>query len=87
MAATEASNPSTPPTSVFNGAEVLHGLYEVIERPVVLDGGDEVTALDVLGLGATLTHHAKDAGPGSEGSVFVDSMRDWFESVWERLSE
>lgn len=32
MAATEASNPSTPPTSVFNGAEVLHGLYEVIER-------------------------------------------------------
>lgn len=72
---------------VFNGAEVLHGLYEVIERPVVLDSGDEVTALDVLGLGATLTHHAKDADPSSQGSVFVDSMRDWFESVWERLSE
>ncbi|MEV2216416.1 hypothetical protein AB0H86_34195 [Streptomyces sp. NPDC050997] len=44
-------------------------------------------ALDVLGLGATLTHYVKDAEPNSPGTVFVDSMEKWFKSVWELLSE
>lgn len=72
---------------VLNGQEVLHGPYEVIERPVVLDTLEEIEALDVLGLGATLTHHVADADPDSPGSVFVSSMRSWFESVWLRLAE
>ncbi|WP_406132250.1 hypothetical protein [Streptomyces sp. NBC_00989] len=72
---------------VLNGAEVLHGAYTVIERAVVLDNGDKITALDVLGLGATLTHHVKDGDPASPGSVFVEAMKTWFESVWTRLSE
>ncbi|MBZ9642542.1 GntR family transcriptional regulator [Streptomyces sp. PSKA30] len=72
---------------VLNGAEVLHGPYEVIERQLMLDTGEEVTALDVLGLGATLTHHVKDADPNSPGSVFVGSMQAWFDSVWSLLAE
>lgn len=72
---------------LLNGAEVLHGLYEVIERPVVLDTLEEIVALDVLGLGATLTHHVRDSEPNSPGSVFVDSMRSWFDSVWHHLAE
>ncbi|MFF4827827.1 winged helix-turn-helix domain-containing protein [Streptomyces sp. NPDC001312] len=72
---------------VLNGTEVLFGPYEVIERPVVLETGEEVRALDVLGLGATLTHHMRDADPDSPGSVFATSMRSWFESVWTLLSE
>lgn len=72
---------------LINRTEALHGLYEVIERPLVLDSGEEVTALDVLGLGATLTHHVKDGDPNSAGSVFVDSHQAWFESVWTWLSE
>lgn len=71
---------------LFNGDEVLHGPYEVTERPLALDEG-VVTALDVLGLGATLTHHVKDGDPDSPGSVFVDSMQSWFDSVWRLLSE
>jgi DNA-binding transcriptional regulator YhcF (GntR family) len=71
---------------VING-EVLHGIYTVIEREVVLDDGDKVTALDVLGYGATLTHHVKDADPTSPGSVFVEGMTTWFESVWTRLTD
>ncbi|CAM5722919.1 FadR family transcriptional regulator OS=Streptomyces alboniger OX=132473 GN=CP975_16315 PE=4 SV=1 [Streptomyces alboniger] len=72
---------------LFNGVEALHGPYEVINRKIMLDSDEEVMALDVLGLGATLTHHVKDAEPNSPGTVFVDSMEKWFKSVWELLSE
>jgi DNA-binding transcriptional regulator YhcF (GntR family) len=72
---------------VINGVEVLHGPYLVEERELVLDSGEQVRALDVLGLGATLTHHVEDDDPDSAGSVFVDSMRKWYESVWDLLAE
>ena len=72
---------------VINGAEVLHGVYTVIERAVVLDDGNKITALDVLGYGATLTHHVQDADPTSPGSVFVEGMMTWFESVWTHLAD
>ncbi|MGW2443819.1 winged helix-turn-helix domain-containing protein [Streptomyces sp. NPDC001675] len=71
---------------LLNGVEALHGMYEVIDRPMELDDGEVITALDVLGLGATLTHHVKDGDPSSPGSVFVGSMQAWFDSVWDRLS-
>lgn len=72
---------------LFNGVEALHGFYEVIERPIELSTGEEVAALDVLQLGATLTHHVKDGDPQSPGTVFVDSAQAWFDSVWQRLAE
>ncbi|MCF3130562.1 winged helix-turn-helix domain-containing protein [Streptomyces olivochromogenes] len=72
---------------VINAAEVLHGPYIPIERRLMLDGGEEIEAVDVLGLGATLTHHVRDNHPDSPGSVFVDSMTTWFEAVWNRLTE
>ncbi|MFJ4243318.1 GntR family transcriptional regulator [Streptomyces iakyrus] len=72
---------------VINGVEVLHGLYQVVERELVLDSGEQVRALDVLGLGATLTRHVEDDDPDSAGSVFVDTMRKWYESVWDLLHE
>lgn len=81
--------PLTPTfkTYLLNGVEALHGMYEVIERPLTLGDGELITALDVLGLGATLTHHVKTGEPTSPGSVFVDSMRQWFDSIWNLLSE
>ncbi|MER5222310.1 GntR family transcriptional regulator [Streptomyces flaveus] len=72
---------------LFNGAEVLHGPYEVVERRLELDSGEEVDALDVLGVGATLTHYVKDDDPNSQGSVFVGNMQSWFDSVWNLLAE
>ncbi|MEW2259915.1 GntR family transcriptional regulator [Streptomyces sp. NPDC047869] len=72
---------------LLNGVEALHGMYEVIDRQMELDDGEVITALDVLGLGATLTHHVKDGDPNSPGSVFVGSMQTWFDSVWDRLAE
>jgi DNA-binding transcriptional regulator YhcF (GntR family) len=72
---------------LINGTEALHGLYDIIKRPVVLDNGDTVEALDVLGYGAALTHHLKDSEPTSPGSVFVHDMQKWFDSVWNLLSE
>ncbi|MEV7322485.1 hypothetical protein [Streptomyces sp. NPDC093970] len=71
---------------VINSTEVLHGLYEVVERPIILGTGEEIDALDVLGLGAMLTHHVWDADPNSPGSIFVLKMRSWFESVWNLLA-
>jgi DNA-binding transcriptional regulator YhcF (GntR family) len=72
---------------VINGVEVLHGLYQIVERELVLDSGEQLRALDVLGLGATLTHHVQDDDPDSAGTVFVDTMRKWYGSVWDLLSE
>ena len=72
---------------LFNGDEVLHGPYEVIERRISLDSGEEIEALDVLGFGATLTHYVKDEDPKSQGSVSVASMQSWFDSVWNLLAE
>ena len=72
---------------VINRTEVLHALYEVIERPIILDTGEEIDALDVLGLGAMLTHHVEDTDPNAPGSVFVLKTRSWFESVWNLLAE
>ncbi|MER7378638.1 GntR family transcriptional regulator [Streptomyces lanatus] len=72
---------------LFNGDEALHGPYEVTERTIALESGEEVTALDVLGLGATLTHHVKDDDPNASGTVFVESMQKWFDSVWDLLAE
>ncbi|WP_324783540.1 GntR family transcriptional regulator [Streptomyces sp. H51] len=69
------------------GAEALFGPYEVVERPILLDDGTEIDALDVLGLGSTLTRHVNDEGdPNSTGSVFMESMQTWFDSCWERLA-
>ncbi|MFE2985273.1 GntR family transcriptional regulator [Streptomyces sp. NPDC059262] len=81
--------PLTPAFKLYllNGGEALHGPYEVIERPIVLDSGEEIVALDVLGLGATLTHYVRDGDPNSRGSVFVESMGSWFDSVWNLIAE
>ncbi|MCX5438167.1 GntR family transcriptional regulator [Streptomyces sp. NBC_00056] len=81
--------PLTPAFKLYllNGGEALHGPYEVIERPIVLDSGEEILALDVLGLGATLTHYVRDGDPNSRGSVFVESMGAWFDSVWNLIAE
>ncbi|MEU2774478.1 hypothetical protein ABZ646_16440 [Streptomyces sp. NPDC007162] len=62
---------------VINHDEVLHGFYEPIPRTVILEGGTEVEAVDVLGPGATLTHHVRNADP--------DNATRWFESVWQLL--
>ena len=72
---------------LLNGSEALHGPYEVIERTIELDDGSEIEALDVLGLGATLTHYEKDDDANSTATVFVGGMQSWFDSIWNTLAE
>ncbi|TXS41703.1 GntR family transcriptional regulator [Streptomyces sp. uw30] len=70
---------------LFHGTEALHGMYKVVERPIVLDEGT-VAAIDVIGLGAVLEHYVADDDPDSPGSVFVTERQTWFDSVWEYLA-
>lgn len=72
---------------LLNGAEALHGPYRVIERSIQLDDGEEADVLDVLGMGSVLTHHVRDDDPVSQGTLFVDSMQEWFDSCWELLAK
>ncbi|AOR33541.1 GntR family transcriptional regulator [Streptomyces fodineus] len=72
---------------IVNRSEVLHGPYIPLVRPVMLDTGEQVEAVDVLGLGATLTHHVRDGCADSPGSTFVDGMTAWFEAMWELLTD
>ncbi len=83
--------PLTPAFKLYlvNGSEALLGPYEVIERDISVSSegaGEEIAALDVLGLGATLTHHVRDEDANSAGSVFVATWQDWFDSVWRLLA-
>ncbi|MEU9284187.1 hypothetical protein AB0D57_05525 [Streptomyces sp. NPDC048275] len=69
-------------------AEALFGAYEIVERAVVLADGTEIDAIDVLGLGSTLTRHVNDEGDrDSPGSVFMASMQAWFDSCWNLLAK
>ncbi|MDG4858892.1 winged helix-turn-helix domain-containing protein [Streptomyces sp. T-3] len=81
--------PLTPTGKLYllNGREALFGPYEIVERRLLLDSGEEVDALDVQGLGTTLTHFVKDDDPHSQGSAFVTSMQAWFDSCWNLLAE
>ncbi|MFJ8004508.1 GntR family transcriptional regulator [Streptomyces fagopyri] len=81
--------PLTPAFKLYlrPGAEALFGPYEVVERSILMDDETEVDAIDVLGLGSTLTRHVNDEGdPDSSGSVFVESMCAWFDSCWKLLA-
>ncbi|MFC5202552.1 GntR family transcriptional regulator [Streptomyces kaempferi] len=86
--------PLTPTFKLYlrPGAEALFGPYEVVERSILMDdeteAETEVDAIDVLGLGSTLTRHVNDEGdPDSSGSVFVESMHAWFDSCWNLLAQ
>ncbi|WP_327728964.1 winged helix-turn-helix domain-containing protein [Streptomyces sp. NBC_00487] len=80
--------PLTPTFKVYllNRTEALHGFYQVVEREIEVDG-EGIEVLDVLGLGATLTHHAGDTDPSSQGTVFVEAVQAWFDSVWNLLTD
>ncbi|MGW6959677.1 winged helix-turn-helix domain-containing protein [Streptomyces chartreusis] len=70
---------------LFHGTEALHGMYKVVERPIVLDEGT-IPAIDVIGFGAVLEHYVADDDPDSPGSVFVSERQTWFDSVWKYLA-
>ncbi|GAB7109340.1 GntR family transcriptional regulator [Streptomyces phaeofaciens JCM 4814] len=80
--------PLTPTCKLYllNGAHALLAPYEVIERDITVESGESIRALDVLGFGAPLAHHVRNADPDSPDTLFVDSWQRWFDSVWNRLA-
>lgn len=73
---------------LLNQVEAVLGPYKVYRRDVVLDDGREIAdVLDVEGVSAGLTHHVKEPDPDAQGTVFVESMQKWFESLWDELSQ
>lgn len=81
--------PLTPTFKLYllNGTQALLAPYEVIEREIRLDSGGVVNALDVLGFGAPITRHVRNADPDSPDTLFVESWQRWFNSVWNRVAE
>ncbi|MFG1670225.1 GntR family transcriptional regulator [Streptomyces sp. Y7] len=81
--------PLVPPVKLYllRNAEALVGPYEVVVRSILLDDETEIDAVDVLGLGSTLTRHVNDEGdPNSTGSVFMESWQAAFDSWWDLLA-
>ncbi|MGV9450029.1 GntR family transcriptional regulator [Streptomyces sp. NPDC003635] len=81
--------PLVPPFKLYllRDTEALFGPYKVVERSILLDDETEIEALDVLGLGSTLTRHVNDEGdPNSTGSVFIESWQAAFHSWWTLLA-
>ncbi|NGO43334.1 GntR family transcriptional regulator [Streptomyces ureilyticus] len=82
--------PLTPEFKLYvvNGSEVLFAPYEVVERPVHLRDGSVVTGLDVLGWSTTFTYFREDkSNTESNDSLFVSSMRGFFESHWNLMAQ
>lgn len=79
--------PLTPTHKLYllNRTSALHGLYVVENRTMPLSDGTEVQALDVLGLQSTLFHYEKTGDADAQGSLFVASAQQWFDSCWENL--
>ncbi|MEV6942023.1 GntR family transcriptional regulator [Streptomyces sp. NPDC051172] len=78
-----------PPFKLYllRDTEALLGPYEVIERSILLDDDTEIDAVDVLGLGSTLTRHVNDMGDANAtGSVFIESWQTAFDSWWNLLA-
>lgn len=81
--------PVVPPFKLYllRDTEALFGPYKVVARSILLDDETEIEALDVLGLGSTLTRHVNDEGdPNSTGSVFIESWQAAFDSWWNLLA-
>ncbi|WP_405871505.1 GntR family transcriptional regulator [Streptomyces sp. NBC_00005] len=72
---------------LVNKQQALEGPCKVYLRTFQLDDGSEVEGLDVIGLGAGLTHYVKDDDPSSQGAEFVEKQQAWFDSVWELLAD
>ncbi|MFG2784825.1 winged helix-turn-helix domain-containing protein [Streptomyces prunicolor] len=73
---------------LLNGTEAVVGPYKMYQRSIAMEDGEEIEGVfDVDGLSASLTHHVKDAELQSQGTVFVTGMQEWFDSVWEQLTE
>ncbi|MES5817402.1 hypothetical protein [Streptomyces sp. RG80] len=73
---------------LLNGAEAVLGHYMLYMRNVVLEDGREIErVLDVSGAGVGLAHHVTDENPNSQGTVFVNSFQEWFDAIWEHLTD
>ncbi|MGI3227143.1 GntR family transcriptional regulator [Streptomyces sp. GTA36] len=72
---------------VLYNSEILYGTYDVVERTVTVGDGTGIEALDVIGLGSTLSYHRREEDEQSHDSTFFTSMQDWFESTWNLLGQ
>lgn len=72
---------------VLNNSEMLYGTYDVVERTVTVSDGTDIEALDVIGLGSTLSYHRREEDEQSHDSTFFTSMQDWYESTWTLLGQ
>lgn len=72
---------------VLNNSEILYGTYDVVERTVTVSDGTGIEALDVIGLGSTLSYHRREEDEQSHDSTFFTSMQDWFETTWNLLGQ
>ncbi|WP_405992448.1 winged helix-turn-helix domain-containing protein [Streptomyces sp. NBC_00986] len=73
---------------LLNGAEAVFGPYKLYKRSIEMEDGEVIEdVLDVEGLGAGLTHLVKNAELHSQGTVFVTSWQEWFDSIWEGLTK
>lgn len=65
----------------LNGREVFFGFYSIVKRDVTV-GGSPIEIFDPMGKDVTLFHYVADEDEGSQGTQFVESARQWFDSVW-----
>ena len=66
---------------ILNRDELFFGLYPVVRRQLKLnDSAHEI--YDLMGKDATLFHHTTNDDSASAGSLYVEQMAGWFDTIW-----
>jgi DNA-binding transcriptional regulator YhcF (GntR family) len=70
---------------MLNDEEVFFGFYPAVERTVAIKG-EPMAIYDLMGKDATLFHFAANDDDTSVGTQFVESARQWFDSLWTTIA-
>ncbi|MQM26643.1 winged helix-turn-helix domain-containing protein [Glycomyces albidus] len=70
---------------ILNDSEVFFGFYPIVQHAVPING-DRVEIFDPMGKDASLFHFSSTGEESEQGSMFVDSARAWFDSVWVNVA-
>ena len=71
---------------ILNREELFIGFYPVVRRQVKLhDKPHDI--YDLMGKDVTLFHHATTDDDTSTGSLYVEEIQSWFETIWTTIAQ
>jgi len=71
---------------ILNREDLFIGFYPVVRRQVKLHN-EPHDVYDLMGKDVTLFHHATSDDTTTTGSLYVEQMQAWFETIWTTVAQ